>query len=86
MEMLGGYLLECVTHATDPLDRCFAEALGGCGAFVASGQLQWQRGDEWTERDSGDWIFHGAFDHHAMVSLETPLLTLVTWIDGLDDI
>lgn len=28
MEMLGGYLLECVTHAIDPLDRRFAEALG----------------------------------------------------------
>ncbi len=52
---------------------------------VIAGQSDWQIGEQWSERESGDWIFHDHNARHAMKTAGEPLLTLVTWIDGIDD-
>ena len=52
---------------------------------VIAGRSDWQLGEQWSVRDSGDWIFHDHHARHAMKTADEPLLTLVTWIDGIGD-
>lgn len=52
---------------------------------VICGRSDWQYGEEWSVRDSGDWIFHPSEVHHAMRTHDEPLLAMAAWIDCLDD-
>jgi hypothetical protein len=52
---------------------------------VIAGRSKWQCGEDWSTRDSGDWIFHSSYLHHAMTTSHEPLLSMVTWIDGIKD-
>jgi hypothetical protein len=52
---------------------------------VIAGRSKWQRGEIWSTRDSGDWIFHSSHQYHAMTTSHEPLLSMVTWIDGIKD-
>ena len=52
---------------------------------VIAGRSEWQCAEDWTTRDSGDWLFHSSHQHHAMTTSHEPLLTMVTWIDGIKE-
>ena len=52
---------------------------------VIAGRSDWQYGEEWSARNSGDWIFHPSEINHAMRTHDEPLLAMATWIDGLDE-
>ena len=52
---------------------------------VIAGRSKWQCGDDWSTRNSGDWIFHSSHQHHATTTNHEPVLSLVTWIDGIND-
>lgn len=52
---------------------------------VIGGRGEWQLHDgAWNEQRSGGWIFHPSNALHAMRTEDEPMLTLVAWIDGLD--
>ena len=51
---------------------------------VISGRSQWQRGEDWSTHDCGDWIYHPSNVMHAMQTSDEPLLAMAIWIDGLD--
>ena len=53
---------------------------------VIAGNSQWQCGENWSTQDSGSWIFHSSHLHHAMTTSQEPLLAMVTWLDGFDDV
>ena len=52
---------------------------------VIAGRSDWQYGEDWSARNSGDWIFHPSDINHAMRTHDEPLLAMATWIDHLDE-
>ena len=52
---------------------------------VICGRSDWQYGEDWSERGSGDWIFHPSEVHHAMRTHNEPLLAMAAWIDCVEE-
>ena len=51
---------------------------------VVGGRAEWKKGEVWTLRDPGEWIFHERGQIHAARTAGEPLLAMAAWFDDLD--
>lgn len=51
---------------------------------VMGGIAEWQRGAEpWTERPSGDLVYHSSGIRHAIQTRDEPLISFASWLDDV---